>query len=130
MLLSNPKHYENFKDLVDKVLQNKTIIFSDGLKRSYNLLYQASRHEYKAQAFHERCNKLGAPTICFVLSEHGKVFGGYISIDWHSSFTKLFGKSRPDEKAFIFSLTHLTKHRLIDPYTGDATYHNRSRIWS
>ena len=62
---------------------------------------------------------MGSPTICFVLSENGHVFGGYVSIDWNQSYIKTDGINkekegtwghRSDNNAFIFSLTHGTKH--------------------
>ena len=80
-------------------------------------------HGFKAKAFHDRCDKKG-PTICFVLTEHGKVCGGYVSIDWES----LNGVDKADANAFIFSLTHNTKHH---QYRNQeyASRHDKNYIW-
>jgi len=68
-------------------------------------LYRASTDGYRSSSFHSRCDEAG-PTICFVLNEHGKVFGGYVSIDWIQGLRGY----KPDLNAFIFSLTDKTKH--------------------
>jgi len=94
------------------------MIFGPGSTKKFELIYKASVHGFKGSAFHERCDKLGSPTICFVLSETGNVFGGYVSIDWDGSlrdidFNNGLGRLsglREDNNAFIFSLTHKTMH--------------------
>ena len=45
---------------------------------SLKLLYRASRDGYSSYEFHNRCDNEG-PTITVIKSDHGKVFGGFIS---------------------------------------------------
>ena len=47
------------------------------------MLYKGTEHGFKSNEFHARCDLQG-PTICFVLSEFGYVFGGYVSINWEN----------------------------------------------
>lgn len=47
------------------------------------------------------------PTIFLVKSEKQKIFGGFSSVSWPGK-----DKSVSDKKAFLFSLTHKTKHNL------------------
>ena len=49
----------------------------------FTLIYKGSVHGYDAADFHKQCDNKGA-TITVILSEHGKVFGGYTSIPWAS----------------------------------------------
>lgn len=71
------------------------------------LLYRGTEDKFTAEAFHARCDNSSPPTtLTFVKSEFDRVFGGFASIPWTSSAYNDYS----DEKAFIFSLTHRTKH--------------------
>jgi hypothetical protein len=69
------------------------------------LIYKASRDGYTAAKFHSLCDNKG-PTLNLIKSEHNKIFGGYTSINWGYNTSSY----KPDDKAFIFSLTNKTKH--------------------
>lgn len=76
-------------------------------------MYRATEHGFTRKAFAKRCNERGA-TLTVIKSEHGNVFGGFTSLAWNtpegdpSSWCY-----NPDPKAFLFSLTHRTKHEQI-----------------
>ena len=63
------------------------------------MLYKGSIHGFKGKDFHNRCDHKG-PTISFILSEKGYLFGGYVSVSWDHKING--GKSDPN--AFIFSI--------------------------
>ena len=95
------------------------LLFDEGSNKKFELMYKGSLERFRSSRFHEKCDKLGSPTICFVLSENGNIFGGYVSIDWNQYYIKIDENKketegtwghRNDENAFIFSLTNRTKH--------------------
>jgi hypothetical protein len=45
-------------------------------------------------------------TISIIESGNGNIFGGYTSLAWQS-----IGGWKPDNKAWVFSLTHKTVHQ-------------------
>ena len=45
------------------------------------LLYQAKVHGFKGANFTSLCNNKG-PTICFIKTDTGRIFGGYTPISW------------------------------------------------
>ncbi|CDW79395.1 UNKNOWN [Stylonychia lemnae] len=71
---------------------------------SFNQIYMGSRDGFKAKDFHSRCDNKG-PTVCFILSDSGNVFGGFVTKSWKSQYSW-----EGDINAFIFSLTHRTIH--------------------
>jgi hypothetical protein len=62
------------------------------------LLYRGTRDGFASSAFHSRCDGKGN-TITIIKNDINHVFGGYISIAWHSS-----GSFRTDSSAYLFSL--------------------------
>ena len=76
------------------------------------LLFKGSRDGFKAVDFHKHCDNKG-PTVTIIKSEHGKIFGGYTTVSWTSPYDK-YGKSYRDKEAFVFSITHATKHTYTD----------------
>ena len=48
-----------------------------------NLLYRASEHEFLVSKFHERCDG-HRNTLTIILTEHGRVIGGFTPISWQS----------------------------------------------
>jgi hypothetical protein len=82
-------------------------VIDEGLKNSnytLELLFKGSRDGFKSDDFNRLCNKPN--TLSVVESEFGKVFGGFTSLAWQKE-----GFWKPDEMAWIFSLTHKTVHR-------------------
>lgn len=49
-------------------------------KRNFSLVYKATRDGFSAKNFHQKCDKLGKPTICIIMSRNGAKFGGFFSI--------------------------------------------------
>ncbi len=74
-----------------------------------NLIYKATKDGFKNIDFHFRCDNQGA-TLSLIKSEHGKTFGGYTSINWHSKGGYVLGEG----KSFIFQLDYNTKHKCIN----------------
>ena len=68
------------------------------------LLYRATRDGFASAKFHELCDDKGS-TITFIKSSTGKRFGGYTHGPW-----KKGGEYYEDQKAFVFSLSNMTKH--------------------
>ncbi|CDW86106.1 UNKNOWN [Stylonychia lemnae] len=114
--------YQKFRGLVNEqlMLMDNQYIFTPKflpLSVKTTLLYKATRDGYKASDFHKICDNKG-PTITFILSEQGLVFGGYTSVSWKSTDTY---QSKEDHQAFIFSLTNKTlhtKYRIFDHAVG------------
>ncbi|CDW78416.1 tldc domain-containing protein [Stylonychia lemnae] len=103
-------HQSNFRRLVDTHLKNNGILNQElpKLQGASKLLYKASRDGFRAKHFHEKCDNQG-PTLTFIMSEMGQVFGGYTSLDWKSP-ENLY-QQETDPKAYIFSLTQNTLHK-------------------
>eukprot|EP00347_Sterkiella_histriomuscorum_P002289 403368727 len=72
--------------------------------KNFKLLYQGSRDGYKINSIEKLYNQ--GPTVWFILSEFGQVFGGYTSITWKKNQA-----SCDDVKAFIFQLNKRTIHK-------------------
>eukprot|EP00347_Sterkiella_histriomuscorum_P010445 403376264 len=101
-----------FRDLVDQELNKiESCILkeqiSDYSAKKFNLLYSGSRDGFRASKFHQNCDDKG-PTVTFILSEYGQVFGGYTSISWQSPDQ---WESKSDNKAFVFNITKGTIHK-------------------
>ena len=69
------------------------------------LIFKGSRDGFKSDDFHRMCEDK-PNTLSVVESEHGSIFGGFTSLAWRQD-----AGWKPDEKAWIFSLTHKTVHR-------------------
>jgi hypothetical protein len=67
-------------------------------KNVKSLLYRGTRDGFASSAFHSRCDGKGN-TITIIKNDNNHVFGGYISIAWHSS-----GSWSTDSSAYLFSL--------------------------
>eukprot|EP00347_Sterkiella_histriomuscorum_P008412 403345192 len=61
----------------------KSELIKGGIDKKFKLLFRGSTHGFTASKFHELCDNQG-PTISFILSEQGQVFGGYASLPWTS----------------------------------------------
>jgi hypothetical protein len=67
-------------------------------KNVKSLLYRGTRDGFAFSVFHSRCDGK-ANTITIIKNDNNHVFGGYISIAWHSS-----GSWSTDSSAYLFSL--------------------------
>ncbi|CDW78662.1 tldc domain-containing protein [Stylonychia lemnae] len=91
----------NFSRLVMLHIQNDRITSHLlRIKGSTKLLYRATRDGFQAVNFHSRCDNLG-PTISFIMSHQGNVFGGYTSVSWTSPAKNT---NYPDKDSFLFQL--------------------------
>ncbi len=68
--------------------------------------------------FHSKCDNKG-PTLSIFKSNNGNLYGGYYSKSWVSN-----NNYQHDDKAFLFSLTKTSKHKVINPqyavYSGNS----------
>ncbi|KAF2072805.1 hypothetical protein CYY_005879 [Polysphondylium violaceum] len=87
---------DSFKILNDWIDNTKQLDFE--------LLYRGSENEFKASAFHNKCDGKGA-TITIVQSSDGNIFGGYNSQSWNGK-NVYYG----DNKCFLFTLVN--KHNI------------------
>ena len=87
--------------------------------KKVQLLFRASRDGFTAQAFHSKCIEK-SPTITFIKSQYGYIFGGYTQAQWNSS-----GGYASDNHAFIFTFKNgneLQVFKVKDP--SKAIYMN------
>ena len=49
--------------------------------KEFKLLYRASEHNFKAAAFHQKCDNI-PNTVTLVKTQFGKVFGGFTPLTW------------------------------------------------
>jgi hypothetical protein len=61
-------------------------------------LYRGTRDGFASSAFHSRCDGK-ANTVTIIKNYINHVFGGYISVAWHSS-----DSHTSDSNAYLFSL--------------------------
>ena len=79
------------------IQQNLEGLLSDDHKIG-QLLYRGSRDGFKAQDFHEKCDRQGK-TLVVVRSQKGNIFGGFSDIEWRSRNHKVHDTAR---KSFLF----------------------------
>ena len=77
----------------------------DGKKFRLELKYRGTRDGFSAQNFHKVVDGM-YNTLTVVESEHGFRFGGYSSVKYGSSNSRV-----PDPNGVIFSLTKKSVHR-------------------
>eukprot|EP00347_Sterkiella_histriomuscorum_P004770 403359176 len=87
--------------------------------KKYELLYRGTRDGFTALRFHELCDNRG-PTIFFILSEYGQVFGGFTSVSWTSPNQM---QSTSDQFAYLFSLSKRTIHKQVRNQSGAVQHH-------
>ena len=83
-----------------------------GRPAKIELLFRASEHNFSAEAFHKKCDKVSS-TLVLVRTEFDKTIGGFNPGRWYS---RVRGNFMPDfsNKAFIFSLDLKEKFALKD----------------
>eukprot|EP00347_Sterkiella_histriomuscorum_P022914 403336678 len=117
-----------FRDLVKQEInrtQNSLILshISNCSTQQFKLLFNGSRDGFTASKFHELCDNKG-PTVSFIQSEYGLVFGGYTCISWTSPGNY---KSQSDPSAFVFSLIQRSIHKQYQ-HQDSAVVHNKERM--
>ena len=73
------------------------------------LIYRGSRDGFDAKAFHAYCDNQGPTLVVCKSAGSRQVFGGYTSQNWSKSNWYFSDKS-----AFLFSVSHSTKHIIQD----------------
>jgi len=96
---------------------------NESTKIKLKLLYQGTKDGFNAIAFHSKCDKKG-PTVSVIMSNYGKIFGGFTYENWESSN----GVYANDPKAFTFSLSHKVKCALKDLSNQYTIYKHRSLL--
>eukprot|EP01083_Nonionella_stella_P141336 435246_1 len=79
------QHYiDSCMDLTDEEQKLLRKWIHEGDRRTFDLLYRASEHDFSAATFHEKCDNRGS-TLTLVQSEQGYIYGGYTDVCWQSS---------------------------------------------
>ena len=95
------KHFGN-------IYKNKKLFFIEKIKKEINpkkeitleLLFKKSKNGDSTEAFHNLCDNKG-PTLTFIESSEGFIFGGYTPLDW-----SITDDWKSDDKTFLFSLSN------------------------
>ncbi|CDW81058.1 tldc domain-containing protein [Stylonychia lemnae] len=106
-----PKYYRRLVDFHIETLRNqqiKGICKLLPLNGQCKLIFKATNDGFTASNFHQKCDNKG-PTISFIQSEHGQVFGGYTTVSWTTPDNN--NKLNNDNDAFVFSLSKNTLHK-------------------
>eukprot|EP00347_Sterkiella_histriomuscorum_P015706 403356000 len=126
MKLSDQDKKKLFRYLVDYEI-NKTqhsLIsqhISNYSTKQIQLLFRGSKDGFKASKFHELCNGK-QPTVSFILSEYGLIFGGFTSLSWTYDY-ECYG----DPSAFVFNLSKGSIHKQYQN-KDKAVIHNKERM--
>ena len=89
---------------------------------NFELLYKATRDGDSINDFHLKCGN-NSPTICIIITDTGKMIGGYTTIPWINEDKAFIS----DENAFIFSVDSKEKYNLKKELNGKyAIYHGYS----
>ena len=75
-----------------------------GKKFTSELLFSTSKNGYQPSEFHRLCDNKG-PTIIFIETKKGCIFGGYTELNWDTS-----GQYKTDESTFLFSINNKAKY--------------------
>ena len=75
-----------------------------GKKFTSELLFSTSKNGYQPSEFHRLCDNKG-PTIIFIETKKGCIFGGYTELNWDKSSRK-----KIDESTFLFSINNKAKY--------------------
>ena len=108
------------EDVKDQMLLKKWVSEARGnTKIEFQLLWKASRDDFRASTFHSKCDGKGA-TVTIIKSDRDQIFGGYTSMSWRNS-----GGFNQDSKAFIYSLSRKMKHSNQKNNGHSVYYDNR-----
>ena len=90
---------------------NSKIKFDENLVKDWigknftsELLFSTSKNGFKPSEFHRLCDNKG-PTIIFIETKKGCIFGGYTELDWDKS-----SGYKTDESTFLFSINNKAKY--------------------
>eukprot|EP00347_Sterkiella_histriomuscorum_P001411 403372137 len=103
-----------FRELVAREINKtdssllKSTLMQNGVDKKFQLLFKGTTNGFAASQFHNYCDNKG-PTVTFILSELGQVFGGFTSLPWTSPPDN--GKDYSDPSAFVFSLSKRSIHK-------------------
>ena len=95
--------------------------FFDGRSIELDLIMRGSEHGFTKEAFNARVVG-SSPTLILIKSALNKVFGGFTSVPWS---TPKATTQYPDKTAFLFSMSHGTKH-IISQGCNAAVEHSAS----
>jgi hypothetical protein len=70
-------------------------------------VYRASDHEFTLESYKANCNDKGM-TLTAIQAENGRIFGGFTT----KNLIKSGNGYTEDDKAWIFSIDHGTKHKV------------------
>ena len=84
----------------------------------FDLLFRASEHGFKAQAFHERCDNIDN-TLVLIRTEFNKTIGGYTRYRWNKVGDGTY-VSHKNRDAFLFQLQ--LKEKMIPKSNDDLIY--------
>eukprot|EP00347_Sterkiella_histriomuscorum_P001574 403371507 len=87
----------------------RELLLYENLK--FDLLFKGTTDGFSASKFHELCDSKW-PTVSFILSENGQVFGGYTSLSWASPPNE-YDKILVDSTAFLFNLNKRSIHKQL-----------------
>ena len=90
---------------------NSKIKFDENLVKDWigknftsELLFSTSKNGFEPSEFHRLCDNKG-PTIIFIETKKGCIFGGYTELDWDKS-----SGYKTDESTFLFSINNKAKY--------------------
>eukprot|EP00347_Sterkiella_histriomuscorum_P015325 403357450 len=124
--LSDQDKKKLFRDLVkQEINQIEHSLISSNISnystKQFQLLFRGSIDGFKASKFHEKCDGK-QPTVTFIQSEYGLVFGGFTSIPWTSNH-----QYYRDPTAFVFSLSKRSIHKQYRNQ-DKAVLHHKNRM--
>ena len=112
---------EEINNLTDKIKNigkissnqfiNSKIKFDENLVKDWigkdftsELLFSTSKNGFQPSEFHRLCDNK-RPTIIFIETKKGCIFGGYTELDWDTS-----SKYKTDDSTFLFSINNNSKY--------------------
>ena len=118
-LYLNDEEVNNFSDKIKTMgnisskikFSNSKIEFDENLVSDWigknftsELLFSTSKNGFKPTEFHRLCDNKG-PTIIFIETKKGCIFGGYTELDWDKS-----DQYKTDDSTFLFSINNKAKY--------------------
>ena len=118
-LYLNDEEVNNFSDKIKTMgkigskikFSNSKIEFDENLVSDWigknftsELLFSTTNNGFKPSEFHRLCDNKG-PTIIFIETKKGCIFGGYTELDWDKS-----SEYKTDESTFLFSINNKAKY--------------------
>ena len=105
------KNIKNIGMISSNKFVSSKINFDEGLVIEWigknftsELLFSTSKNGFKPSEFQKLCDNKG-PTIIFIETKKGYIFGGYTELDWDKS-----SSYKTDESTFLFSINNKAKY--------------------